>query len=142
MAELLNIGQAARAIDVPTSTLRYYDRIGLVRPSGRSAANYRLYGPDDLDRLRFVRAAQANGFTLEDVTQLLALRTARQPPSREVQAMIARRIADLDQRIAEMRHLQEVLHSLMHRCRAGAGSGRCEVLISLQASPPKRRGAR
>lgn len=64
------IGQLARAVGVPTSTVRYYERIGLLQPDGRTAGNYRLYGKEALECLRFIRAAQATGFTLEDITHL------------------------------------------------------------------------
>ena len=55
----MTIGQLAKAIDVPTSTVRFYEREGLRKPSARSASNYRLYTKWDLERLRFIRAAQA-----------------------------------------------------------------------------------
>ena len=58
MAErLFTIGELARAADVPTSTVRYYEREAILRPTGRSASNYRLYSGADLERLRFIRAA-------------------------------------------------------------------------------------
>ncbi len=71
MATKLSIGELAKAADVPTSTVRYYERAGILRPSGRSAGNYRLYSQSELEQLRFIRAAQATGFTLENVTALL-----------------------------------------------------------------------
>ena len=59
MAKHLTIGEFADAAGVPTSTIRYYERARLLKPSSRSASNYRLYSADDLERLRFIRAAQA-----------------------------------------------------------------------------------
>jgi len=61
------IGALARAAEVPTTTVRYYERTGLLPPEGRSGGNYRSYSVRSLERLRFIRAAQANGFTLDDV---------------------------------------------------------------------------
>ena len=61
MASPYTIGQLARAAGLPTSTLRYYERAGLLEPTGRSEGNYRLYGEEALERLRFIRAAQATG---------------------------------------------------------------------------------
>ncbi len=68
---LFTIGELAKSAKVPTSTVRYYEREGILKPSGRSASNYRLYSQEDLYRLRFIRSAQATGFTLADVTVLL-----------------------------------------------------------------------
>ena len=129
--EHVTIGDAARELGVPTSTLRYYERVGLVRPSARSPSNYRLYTAADIERLRFVRAAQANGFTLEDVAELLALRAVKRVPPREVQRMLSHRIEALDAKVAEMRHLQDELRRLLRRCRAGEGAGRCDVVVTL-----------
>ena len=74
METIYTIGQLARAAGVPTSTVRYYERIGLVRPAGRTAGNYRVYGEEALECLRFIRAAQATGFALEDISALLNCR--------------------------------------------------------------------
>jgi MerR family mercuric resistance operon transcriptional regulator len=102
--ERFTIGGLARAADVPASTVRYYERVGLLRPSRRNASNYRLYILEDLQRLRFIRAAQASGFTLRDVRKLL-----RPAPPREVQALIAERLARVDAGLRDLRRVREVL---------------------------------
>ncbi len=76
MQGLLTIGQLAKEAGVPISTVRYYEGRGLLEPEERTASRYRLYGPDALHRLRFIRAAQTSGFTLEDTSKLLELREA------------------------------------------------------------------
>ena len=58
---MFTIGELARAAGVPTSTVRYYEREGIVRPAGRSGSNYRLYSQQEIERLRFIRAAQGTG---------------------------------------------------------------------------------
>ena len=70
---LTTIGEIAGSVGVATSTLRYYEREGLLKPSGRSGAGYRLYDPASVERLRFIRTAQAVGFALDDIKALLAL---------------------------------------------------------------------
>ena len=82
------IGQLAREADVPTSTVRYYERRGLLRPDGRSEGNYRMYGEATLERLLFVRSAQVAGFTLTDITALLDFRDGDAAPCKEVQDLI------------------------------------------------------
>ena len=83
---MLTIGRLAEQAGVPVSTVRYYERRGLLAPEERSPSRYRLYGPAVLRRLRFIRAAQRSGFTLEDIRRILALREQaallQEPPIR------------------------------------------------------------
>lgn len=124
----LTIGQLAKAGGVPTSSVRYYERTGLLRPSGRSGSNYRLYTRVDLERLRFVRAAQATGFTLDDIKQLL--RPAR---CDRVQNLIERRLEEIVARTKELRHVEKVLRGALRQCRAHEETGRCAVVETLSA---------
>jgi DNA-binding transcriptional MerR regulator len=131
------IGQLANAAGVPSSTVRYYERVGLVRPSGRSGGNYRLYDEEALERLRFIRAAQATGFTLDDVTQMLGHRHASTASCREVQGLIENRLLDLKRRMEDLRHVERVLRSALDACRKTEEPGHCELIDRLsQASSP------
>src|SRR5260370_6463702 len=96
------IGQLANAAGVPSSTVRYYERVGLVKPSGRSDGNYRLYGEEALERLRLIRAAQATGFTLDDVTLMLSHRHASTSSCREVQGLIESRLLGIQWRMGAL----------------------------------------
>ena len=69
----LTIGELARGAAVPTSTVRYYERSGLLKPGQRSGGNYRQYHPRTLEKLRFIRSAQGIGLSLKEVSELLAL---------------------------------------------------------------------
>ena len=122
------IGELARAAGVPSSTIRYYEREGLLRPSSRSPSNYRIYSESELERLRFIRAAQATGFTLDDVTQLL-----RPAACGKVQALIEERLAVVAERMKELRHLQKVLRASLAECHEHEVSGRCRVVDQLSA---------
>ncbi len=126
--KLFTIGELARAAEVPTSTVRYYEREGIVRPAGRSASNYRLYSTEDVDRLRFIRAAKATGFTLKDVTELL-----RPAPCGKVQGLIERRLESVTERMRELRHVQRVLRRSLDECLRHERSGRCRVIDDLSA---------
>ncbi len=99
MKDRLTIGELANAASVPASTVRYYERTGLLRRPPRSASNYRLHGEEDVYRVRFIRAAQATGLTLDDVAELL-----RPSPCRKVQGRIERRLAEVSSRLKELRH--------------------------------------
>ena len=111
------------------STLRYYERKRLLRPTARSASNYRLYSGDDLERLRFIRAAQATGFTLKDVTKLL-----RPAPCGSVQELIEERLQHVTMRMKELRHVQRVLRASLETCKEHETSGRCHVVDDLTAT--------
>ena len=130
----LTIGQLAEAAGVPTSTVRYYERANLLEPSGRSPSNYRLYSPSDLERLRFIRAAQATGFTLDDVTKLL-----RPAPCGSVQHLIEDRLEEVGERMRELRHVQNVLRGALAECQGHAATGRCKVVDDLSARAKRPR---
>lgn len=131
--EKLTIGQLAQAADVPASTVRYYERVGLLRPTARSASNYRLYSSEDLERLRFIRAAQATGFSLDDIRVL-----SRPAPCGRVQERIEARLEDVSARIRALQHVRRVLASALEVCRRHEPSGRCGVLDSIQVSVRSR----
>lgn len=128
MGTTWTIGELASKVGVPASTLRYYERAGLLRPSARSPSNYRLYSVEELERLRFIRAAQATGFTLEDVKTLL-----RPAACGKVQGVIEERLANVAERMKELRHLQRVLRASLEECRTHQASGRCRVVDELTA---------
>lgn len=134
------IGQLAGAAGLPTSTLRYYERAGLLKPAGRSDGNYRLYDEDALERLRFIRAAQATGFTLDDVIRMLGHRHASSASCREVQGLIENRLLNLKRRMEDLRHVERVLRSALDACRRTEEPGRCELIdrLSQASGAPKR----
>jgi MerR family mercuric resistance operon transcriptional regulator len=129
----LTIGELAEAAQVPTSTVRFYEREGLLRPSGRSASNYRLYAEADLERLRFIRAAQATGFTLGDAKALL-----RPGPCSQVQSLIESRLREVSRRMAELLRVKRVLERSLRTCQEHAPSGRCKVVDDLSSSARRK----
>lgn len=128
------ISQLAQAADVPTTTLRYYERAGLLHPEDRSRGNYRLYSDESLRRLKFIRAAQAVGFTLDDVKMLLGNNDGKSLACCDVQPLIADRLAEIDGRLKDLRHVQRVLRSALETCRETERTECCPVLNTLQGS--------
>jgi len=126
------ISQLARVADVPTTTVRYYERIGLVEPEDRSTGNYRLYSDESLGKLKFIRAAQAIGFTLEDVKSLLGSDDNRSPACGDVQTLIEDRLADIEDRLKDLRQVKRVLKSALEHCRQSEKRGECHVLQTLE----------
>ena len=128
----MNIGQASKASGVTTKMIRYYDEIGLVRPSARTDSNYREYDEREINELRFIRRARSLGFSMPEITQLLSLWRDRERPSREVKAIAEKHVNELDARIAEMQTMADTLRHLSHCC-AGDDRPNCPILADLTA---------
>ena len=131
----MTIGELAKAADVPISTVRYYERAGILKPRRRSASNYRLYSEEDAERLRFIRAAQATGFTLGDVKELL-----RPAPCGRVQGVIEGRLEAVEARMRELRHVRRVLRRSLEECREHERTDRCRVVDELSTRAKRPRG--
>jgi MerR family mercuric resistance operon transcriptional regulator len=129
------ISQLANAVGVPTTTLRYYERAGLLRPVRRSQGNYRLYTEQSLHRLKFIRAAQAIGFTLQDILTLLGMESGDAESCPVVQAVIQDRLADITARLKDLRHVQRVLKSALEKCQKMQRPGHCYVIETLRKVP-------
>lgn len=132
--DLHTIGGLARAAGVPTSTVRYYERRGLLSPKARSRGNYRLYGPSALERIHFVRSAQAAGFTLSDIALLLRFRDGDPAPCLKVQSLITNRLARVAKEVAELNAVDAMLRRWLRACRRSERSGKCAVLDGLADS--------
>lgn len=132
----LTIGELAQAGGVPTSTVRYYERRGLLAPTARSDSNYRLYGPASVDRLRFIVAAKAAGFALGDITALLDFADGgTQPPCHEVQTLIEDRLGRTRSQMERLSEIDRRLSSWLTACRRSEKAGRCDVVDRLRTGP-------
>ena len=129
-----NIGQFARAAGVPTTTVRFYERKGLIAPAGRTLNNYRWYDQRALERLRFIRLAHAGGFALNDIRVMLEIPAHPGSASqcRRVGALIEHRLEKVQLQIRELRRLEEVLAADLKLCRAGKPQ-HCAVVDQLQS---------
>jgi MerR family mercuric resistance operon transcriptional regulator len=123
----LTIGQLARAAGVPISTVRYYERADLLTPDARTGANYRAYSARSVERLRFIRAAQSGGFSLDDVRQMLELAHSDEPPCAEVAALITRRLDDVHRRLRDLRRVERALSTAVASCCKGGPDWCAEV---------------
>lgn len=116
------VKDTAARVGLPSRTLRYYDRIGLVCPP-RTASGYRVYGPEEEGRLRFVRQAKTLGFSLDEIRDLLAVaergRCSQVVP--EVERLLDEKTAAIDGQMADLRSFRERLVAF----RAGRGSSGC-----------------
>jgi MerR family mercuric resistance operon transcriptional regulator len=129
------IGQLAAAAGVQTSTVRFYEREGLLKPEARTGSNYRAYGEGSLEKLKFIRAAQASGFHLSDVREMLALTHSDDAPCRDVEQLIERRLADVRTRMTELKRVERVLDTALKNCCRG-GVDWCGEIDRLRGRPP------
>ena len=130
----LSIGTLAQRAGVGIDTVRYYERQGLLAPAGRLDSGYRRYGTDELRRLRFIRRAKALGFSLEDIRGLLALSATRHVG--EVKQAAQMRLADLQQRIADLQRVERGLRELVDACPGHGDSADCPILRALSEEIP------
>lgn len=130
----LSIAELARSAGVGVETVRYYQRRGLLsdpRPQKTGITGIRHYGPDEARRLRFIRGAQAAGFTLEEIAELLHLDSSGDRP--RAREMARTRIAALDAKIAELQAARQSLAKLARECAAG-DNGPCPIIASFEGN--------
>ena len=109
------IGELADAVGVPSQTLRFYERKGLLPRSGRSANGYRVYDESTQTRLHFIKVAQAAGLTLAEIRSILDLRDDGAVPCTHVAALIDNKLNDVRERIRHLAALQTELEALVER---------------------------
>ncbi len=131
----LTIGQLAKAASVPTSSVRYYERRGLLCPEARTGSGYRLYSALSLKRLRFIRAAKAAGFTLANIAALLDASDASGDVSSEVRVLIEQRLAEVSDQIESLHHAKATLTDWLDTCQQRSCPGQCAVLDGLAEHP-------
>ena len=125
----LGIGQLAKRGGVGIDTVRYYERNGLLEPRGRLASGYRRYGELEVARLRFIRRAQALGFTLKEVKELLALSAQRDVG--RVKRSAQAKLRDVETRIADLVRVRDGLATLIDACPGHGRAADCPILQAL-----------
>ena len=114
----MRIGEAEGRAGVPAKTIRFWEDQHLLPAPARTGSGYRDYDPAILERLAFIRQAQAAGLTLEHIRQVLDIRDGGQPPCVHVAGLIDRRMAEMDARLAELARARDQLASLAARAAA------------------------
>jgi Cu(I)-responsive transcriptional regulator len=131
---LMDIGRAAQASGVSVKMIRHYEAIGLLPKVARTFANYRVYGPNDVHTLRFIRRARALGFSIEDIRELLGLWQSRSRSSAAVKKIATAHIERLRAKLEELQGMVKTLEHLVHHCH-GDHRPECPILDDL-ARPP------
>ena len=131
----LKIGELAKLMEVSQDTLRFYEKHGLLAPSLRSQAGYRLYSQADVERVGFILSAKRVGFTLNEIHDLLGLEVTKDDKSCEdVKRFVDEKLDNLNQRIGEMQRIKKTLKTLSDACCGGAEPAtHCMILEALNA---------
>ncbi len=129
--ETLHSRQLADAAGVNIETLRYYERRGLLKPPRRSRSGYREYSPDAVALIVFIKRAQALGFTLEEVEELLALRRPRTGRCATVHRAAVAKIDQIDEKIRALTAMRDALSQLAEACTDDSEVLACPIIEAL-----------
>lgn len=132
MESQLTIGQLAKAANVGVETVRYYQRCGLLPVPERAYGAIRQYSQASLQRLHFIRRAQALGFTLEEVRTLLQLNDSG--PCGTARALAEHKLQLVEERLRDLRVLRTELRTLVQQCRANRDEVSCPLITTLTAA--------
>lgn len=129
------IGQTAERSGFSASTLRYYEGIGLVEPSERTASGYRLYDERGLARLAFIARAKQLGCSLDDIADLVGVWDGELcgPVQRRLHDLVTEKLAEAQRQIEELTELQAQLHQAAGQLTAPAPDGPCSAECACMA---------
>lgn len=128
----MTIGKLARQADVGVETVRFYERRGLIEDPPRRDSGYRQYPPETVDRLRFIRRAKELGFSLDEIGELLGLRSHPAENREQARAKAQAKIDDIDRRMADLSRMKQVLSGLADACAHGTDTEPCPILMALE----------
>jgi len=124
----LTIGRLARAANVNVETVRYYQRVGLVREPAKPFEGFRVYPPETIDRIHFIKRAQKLGFSLQDIAHLLELGDGH---CADVSEQANMKLAKIEVQIKDLQAMRKALKKLVTECQSGKQRGRCPIIQSL-----------
>jgi len=129
---MMNIGKAAAASGVSAKMIRYYEAIGLIPEASRTDSGYRDYSEKDVHTLRFIRHARDLGFSVEKMTELLALWRDRSRASADVKRVALEHVEELERKARELQEMSMTLKHLAENCRGNARPD-CPIIDELSA---------
>ena len=128
----LTIGKVAKASGVGIETVRFYEREGLLEQPARKLSGYRQYDAEAIARLRFIKQAQRLGFTLREIKELLALKLDPNSTRKQVKDRAVAKIADIEQRIADLKRMKKALAPLIQACDGRGTLEGCPILDAIE----------
>lgn len=123
----LAIGQLAKSASTKVQTIRYYEEIGLIKPSQRTDGGHRIYEPEDSRRLKFIRHARELGFGIEEIRELLKLSDNPQMSCSSADHIASTHLEQVELRITKLKALRKELKRMVEEC-AHDRVGQCRVI--------------
>jgi len=117
--KMAQIGQVAQETGLSIDTIRFYEKQGLSKRPNRTEGGFRVFGPEEIRGLKFVRKAQELGFSLEEIRELLILKADHVPACSHVRDMLEQKLVGVEQKIHELRSLQHSLNNALRQCKRG-----------------------
>lgn len=130
-------GELAKQTGVNIETLRYYERRGILKAPPRTASGYRQYSEDTVVRIQFVKRCQDLGFSLQEITELLALRVDSATTCDDVRERAADKLANTEQKMLELQRIKAALQKMIASCDEKEPTGECPILEALEQSVGK-----
>ncbi len=130
--DTLTIGKLAEECGVTIDTIRYYERFKLMQAQGRSKAGYRLYAPESVRRLSFIKRSKELGFTLDEIRKLLALKSSKDATCAEMLERTHAKVEEAKRQVKELSRVESALTKLAKACPGGdIPIGKCPILNHL-----------
>lgn len=129
----MKIGEVSKAAAIPVETIRYYEKIGLVPAPEREASGYRSYRQHHLDRLLFIRRCRNLDMAQDEIRELIRLADQPDADCSEVDALLARHLSHVRQRLDELARLEDTLTRLQTACSQGRTVSECGILGGLSS---------
>lgn len=129
------IGEIAKRSGLSVDTLRYYEKRGLLTPSSRSNAGYRLYHLDSLQRIQFIQRSKALGFSLEEIMELMEVQHSPSAGSIAVKSRVEEKIAIIEQKMQHLQQLKDSLEQLNQLCSGEGSVADCPIIEYLNEQP-------
>lgn len=114
---MFQISEVSRILGVNPQTLYFYERIGLIPSPQRNQAGYRLFSPEDVERLNFIARAKSLGLTLDEIKEILALKNGRSLTCQAVHDRLSQKVQDIENKIRHLQTLRSELLPLIERCQ-------------------------
>ena len=137
-----HIGDVTRMLDISADTLRYYEKIAVLKRIARNGSGLRVYDDKDISRLKFIRRAQTMNFSLAEIGSLLKMRENPQRARRSVRELTQQKFDEIEIALASLKTLRDEMQLLLNLC-AGSKDG-CPIIENIDKgdSSPKRRRRR
>lgn len=126
----LTIGILAKKVSISPVAIRHYEKLGLIR-ANRNKAKYRLYSSDIISQLILIKNAQAVGFTLKEISELLDIIKSKNATSKKIRELTQNKLNELETKMLALKELQKLLKKWLHSCDGKTPLKKCPILHDL-----------